>query len=66
MLVQFCLFISGHEIVHNTGANATKFFTLATKSLKTNRQFGDYNASYLDIYELLKKFKSKSVAVIMY
>ena len=25
---------AGHEIVPNTGANATKFFTLATKSWK--------------------------------
>ena len=24
--------LAGHEIVPNTGANATKFFTLATKS----------------------------------
>ena len=24
--------IAGHEIAPNTGANATKFFTLATKS----------------------------------
>ena len=26
--------VKGHEIAHNTGANATKFFTLATKSWK--------------------------------
>ena len=29
-----CFFKSGHEIVPNTGTNAPKFFTLATKSWK--------------------------------
>ena len=30
--VFFHVYITGHKIAPNTGANATKFFTLATKS----------------------------------
>ena len=34
MVVFICIGLAGREIAPNTGANATKFFTLATKSWK--------------------------------
>ena len=38
----FCLLhISGHEIVPNTGANATKFYHFGDQILKISCQIGD-------------------------
>ena len=49
-----CLFYdhdcTGHEIAPNTGTNATKFFTLATKFQKISRQIGE-NRIVVDVNE---------------